>query len=166
MNAVVIDCNRCENTATVPAGSAAGRIFIVCPVCGAESAVATDAGTLAPFTVVSHRGNFYVFDTNAGKMLTQFAHGTQADAQADADRRNPAHPQHFEGRCDDCDARRISRLTLGQVEDQYRVGRVSQDQFEGYLYARDLLRFGGAAQATVIPAVMRFARKLIAALAA
>src|SRR5690606_41964882 len=35
---------------------------------------------------------------------------------------------HFEGKCESCDAHRMSRLTLGGVEDRYYSGRLTQDR--------------------------------------
>lgn len=41
---------------------------------------------------------------------------------------------HFEGLCLDCDAARLVRLKLAEVEDRYHTGRVSQAQFEAYMH--------------------------------
>lgn len=46
---------------------------------------------------------------------------------------------HFEGHCEDCDVATLARLTLGQVEDRYHVGRISQDQYEAYMHVWALL---------------------------
>lgn len=41
---------------------------------------------------------------------------------------------HFEGVCEDCDARVLSRATLAEVEERYRRGSLSHDQFEAYMH--------------------------------
>jgi hypothetical protein len=72
---------------------------------------------------------------------------------------------HFEMRCEDCDIRfRLATATLGEVEDLYRQGRITQDEFEGYCLAWDLLSPSRDAARVVIsafPAVRRIARKLM-----
>ena len=71
---------------------------------------------------------------------------------------------HFEGRCEDCDARTLSRLTLGEVEDRYHTGRVTQEQYDAYDYVHSLLsgiRYTLAVP--VEPAARRIARKLLRA---
>lgn len=73
---------------------------------------------------------------------------------------------HFEGRCEDCDVKYLSRMSLGVVEDRYNVGRVTQDEYEAYTLAWALLSpTGNPAAVTVseIPAVRRIARKLLRA---
>lgn len=71
---------------------------------------------------------------------------------------------HFELRCEDCDAATLARLSLGQVEDRYRVGRVTQDEFEAYMHVWAALSPAGSApewRATPEdPTVLRIARKL------
>lgn len=39
---------------------------------------------------------------------------------------------HFEGRCEDCDARRLAAMSKGTAEDRYLSGRIDQDQYEAY----------------------------------
>jgi hypothetical protein len=46
---------------------------------------------------------------------------------------------HFEGKCEDCDAHYLSRMPLGQIEDLYRTGRVTQEQYEAYTLVWALL---------------------------
>lgn len=46
---------------------------------------------------------------------------------------------HFEGKCEDCDALYQSRMPLGQIEDLYRSGRVTQEQYEAYTLVWALL---------------------------
>ncbi|MER5501321.1 hypothetical protein ABT096_29530 [Streptomyces sp. NPDC002561] len=41
---------------------------------------------------------------------------------------------HFEGRCADCDALYLSKMSRDDVEYRYQTGRVSQDQFEAYMH--------------------------------
>ncbi|MFJ8594813.1 hypothetical protein [Streptomyces sp. NPDC093598] len=41
---------------------------------------------------------------------------------------------HFEVHCEDCDARRLARLNLGQVEGRYQQGRFTQEAFEAYMF--------------------------------
>ncbi|MFD5308330.1 hypothetical protein [Streptomyces ardesiacus] len=68
---------------------------------------------------------------------------------------------HFEGKCTSCDAHTLSRLTLGQVEDRYYQGRVSQDQFEAYMWAFDYLSaYRNNPVRSDIPEVRRIARAL------
>lgn len=72
---------------------------------------------------------------------------------------------HFEKCCEDCDVRRISRLTLDSLGRQYQQGRITQDQFEAYMYVWALLSpHGGQPQWRVtpeLPDVRRIARKLL-----
>lgn len=74
---------------------------------------------------------------------------------------------HFELRCEDCDIRRLSRATLGQVEDRYHVGRITQDQYEAYrhVWARLSPHGGQPARRDTpeTPAVRRLVRKLLRA---
>ena len=73
---------------------------------------------------------------------------------------------HFEGRCEDCDVKYMSRCSLGEIEDRYHVGRISQDQYEAYCLAWALLSPTGNPDRVLIPeipAVRRIARKLIRA---
>lgn len=74
---------------------------------------------------------------------------------------------HFELRCEDCDVARLARATLGQVDDRYRVGRVTQDQYEAYCHVWALLSPHGGQPAwrrtPEIPAVQRIVRKLLRA---
>ena len=72
--------------------------------------------------------------------------------------------RHLEERCEDCDIRTLSRLTLGEVEDRYHVGRTTLDQFEAYDYVHSLLsatRYTRPVPAE--PAARRIARKLLRA---
>ncbi|MEV1157762.1 hypothetical protein AB0J27_20420 [Micromonospora chokoriensis] len=69
-------------------------------------------------------------------------------------------------RCEDCTAQRLSRLTLGEVEERYHTGRIGQDAFEGYALAWALLSPTGDPDRVTIPDlpdVCRFARKVIKA---
>ena len=72
---------------------------------------------------------------------------------------------HFEGRCEDCDAKYQSRMTLGKIEDLYHTGRVTQDQYEAYRYVWALLSPTGSspewADTPEDPTVRRIARKLL-----
>ncbi|MER6183095.1 hypothetical protein [Streptomyces sp. NPDC001652] len=72
---------------------------------------------------------------------------------------------HFELRCEDCDAQRLSRLNLGQVDDRYRQGRVTQNGFEAYMYVWALLSPAGSRaewrETPEDPTVRRIARKLL-----
>lgn len=71
---------------------------------------------------------------------------------------------HFELRCEDCDVWRMSRASMDQVEDWYRVGRVTQDDFEAFSYVFALMSpYRGAPVAPTDTAVRRIARKLLAA---
>jgi hypothetical protein len=47
--------------------------------------------------------------------------------------------RHFEGECEDCDARYLSRLNLGQVEDRFEQGRISRNQLDAYRWVWALL---------------------------
>lgn len=73
---------------------------------------------------------------------------------------------HFEGRCEDCDVRRLSRLSLEQVTDQFSDGRVTRNQFDAYRWTWAALSpYGNNAhwrhQPYVIDSdVRRIARKL------
>jgi hypothetical protein len=74
---------------------------------------------------------------------------------------------HFEMRCEDCDVNRLSRKTLGAVEDLFQQGRVTRNQLDAYQWAWALLSPTGsnphwAHQPYVTdPDVRRIARKLL-----
>lgn len=72
---------------------------------------------------------------------------------------------HFRLICEDCDVRlRLASATLGEVESLYRQGAITQDEFEGYRLAWDLLYPGRDPLKVSIPdlpAVRRIARKLM-----
>jgi hypothetical protein len=72
---------------------------------------------------------------------------------------------HFELRCEDCDAQRLSRLNLGQVDDRYREGRVTQNGFEAYMFVWAHLSPSGSRaewrEMPTEPTVRRIARKLL-----
>lgn len=72
---------------------------------------------------------------------------------------------HLERLCEDCDVVRMSRCSLGEIEDRYHVGRISQDQYEAYSYAWALLSPTGSRPewrtTPEDPTVRRIARKLI-----
>lgn len=75
---------------------------------------------------------------------------------------------HFEMRCEDCDVKRLARMTYNEVRALHHQGRVTQDEFEGYCLAWDLLSPYRYPDAVVVisaepPAVRRIARKLIRA---
>ena len=78
----------------------------------------------------------------------------------------PADPtnHHFELRCEDCDVTTLARLTLGQVEDRYQVGRVTQEQYEAYRHVWAVFSPAGSQPewraVPEDPAVLRIARKL------
>lgn len=68
---------------------------------------------------------------------------------------------HFEGKCESCDAHTMSRLTLGQVEDRYYQGRISQLQYEGYTWTFEYLSpYRNNPCRPFDPAVRRIARAL------
>ena len=73
---------------------------------------------------------------------------------------------HFEGHCEDCDGKYLSRMSLGQVEDRFEQGRVTRNQFDAYRWVWALLSPVGsnphwANQPYVTdPDVRRIARKL------
>lgn len=71
---------------------------------------------------------------------------------------------HFELICEDCDVKRLSRSTLGQVEYYYRTGRITQDEFEGYMCAWAFASPAGSEaewKAASSATVRRIARKLL-----
>lgn len=74
---------------------------------------------------------------------------------------------HFEMRCEDCDVAQLVRLNLGQVEDRYHVGRITQDEFEAYMYVWATLSPSGSRPewrtAPERPDVRRITRKLLRA---
>jgi hypothetical protein len=73
---------------------------------------------------------------------------------------------HLELRCEDCDAQRLARLNLGQVEDRYQQGRFTQKAFEAYMFVwATLSPAGSRAEWRETPQdadVRRIARKLLA----
>lgn len=69
---------------------------------------------------------------------------------------------HFELRCEDCDVWRMSHATFDRVDDWYRSGRITQDDFEAFTYAFELLSpYRGPASVPDCPDVRRIARKLL-----
>lgn len=70
---------------------------------------------------------------------------------------------HFELKCEDCDVKRMSRLSLDSVDDLYRQGRITQDDFEAFTYVFTLLSpYRGAPSTPDHADVRRIARKLLA----
>lgn len=74
---------------------------------------------------------------------------------------------HFQLRCEDCDVQRLARATLDQIDEHYRAGRITQDQYEAYCHLWALLSPHGGQpawrSAPEIPAVQRIVRKLLRA---
>jgi hypothetical protein len=76
---------------------------------------------------------------------------------------------HFEGRCEDCDVKELSRMSLERVEDRFSQGRISRSMLDAYRWAWSLLSPHGAmphwrSQPYVAdPVVRRIARKLLRA---
>lgn len=71
---------------------------------------------------------------------------------------------HFELKCEDCDVKRMSRLSLDKVDDLYRQGRITQDDFEAFTYVFTLLSpYRDRPPTPADPDVRRIARKLLAA---
>lgn len=74
---------------------------------------------------------------------------------------------HFEMRCEDCDTKYLSRMSLGQVEDRFEQGRVTRNELDAYRWTWALLSPAGsnphwASQPYVTdPDVRRIARKLL-----
>ena len=75
---------------------------------------------------------------------------------------------HFWGRCDDCDARYLAGMNLGDVERCYQQGMISQVQFEGYMYVWASLSPAGSQSEWLCepldPAVLDFAEAIFQAL--
>lgn len=73
---------------------------------------------------------------------------------------------HLEGRCEDCDVRRISRYSLEDVMDRFGEGRVTIAQFDAYRFVWGLLtpydtyRHWANQPYVTDPDVCRIARKL------
>ncbi|MFF2100893.1 hypothetical protein [Streptomyces sp. NPDC058202] len=72
---------------------------------------------------------------------------------------------HLELRCEDCDIQRLAGLNLGQVDDRYREGRITQNCFEAYMFAWAVLSPAGSRaewrETPTSPDVRRIARKLL-----
>lgn len=74
---------------------------------------------------------------------------------------------HFEGRCEDCDIKVMSRLNLGQIEDRHSQGRLSRSQLDAYRWTWALLSPTGSnphwrnQPYVTDPDVRRIARKLL-----
>jgi hypothetical protein len=51
---------------------------------------------------------------------------------------------HFEGRCEDCDVKYMSRMGLGQIEDRFSQHRVSRNQLDAYRWVWALLSPSGS----------------------
>lgn len=78
--------------------------------------------------------------------------------------RNESGNFHFELKCEDCDVQRMSRASLNKVDDLYRQGRVTQDDFEAFGYVFALLSPYQANPAEPTDThVRRIARKLLVA---
>ena len=76
--------------------------------------------------------------------------------------RNEPGNYHFELKCEDCDVWRMSRSSLDQVDDLYRQGRVTQDDFEAFSYVFTLLSpYQGTPPVPTDADVRRIARKLL-----
>jgi hypothetical protein len=74
---------------------------------------------------------------------------------------------HFENRCEDCDIQRMAKMRLDTVDSLYRQSRVTQAQFEAYMYVwARLSPHGGRPEWMTVPTdpdVRRIARKLLRA---
>jgi hypothetical protein len=72
---------------------------------------------------------------------------------------------HLDLYCEDCDARRMSRASLGTVEDLHHQGRLTQDDLEAYMHVwARYSPHGGQSVWRTVPEdgnVRRIARKLI-----
>jgi hypothetical protein len=70
---------------------------------------------------------------------------------------------HFELKCEDCDVKRMSTMSLDRVDELYREGRVTQDDFEAYLFVWTALSpyRPDVPVAPLDPHVRRIARKLL-----
>jgi hypothetical protein len=78
--------------------------------------------------------------------------------------RNEPGNYHFELKCEDCDVWRMSSASLDKVDDLYRQGRVTQDDFEAFDYVFTLLSpYQGTPVEPTDPHVRRIARKLLVA---
>lgn len=79
---------------------------------------------------------------------------------------NATDNYHFEGRCEDHDVRRMSRMSLERIEDHHAQGRLTRDQLDAYRLVWALLSPTGsmphyASQPNITdPDVRRIARKL------
>ena len=190
---ITIGCMECMNTVRVPAYTANGVAsgFIPCPVCKEEAgALIADARELPDYAAVKKpimrdgtevAANYYVFSNEAGKLVTQFAYGTMDAAQSAADSMMPAEPvtepaavefgnkpcpgfhrEHI--RCINCNAFRAAKLTADSAGDWYRAGRLSQVEYEGYMYvwATSATRYnpGSWGASPTDPAVIEFAAAL------
>lgn len=81
--------------------------------------------------------------------------------EADPCEASAAQDHHRTLRCEDCDARRMSRMTLDAVDGAYREGLVTQDDFEAYGYVFETLSpYQGTPAVPDHPDVRRIARKL------
>jgi hypothetical protein len=74
--------------------------------------------------------------------------------------RPEAESNHFLGWCEQCDAHYMVGMTLGQVENWYRQGALSQDEYEAYMYvwvtsAPRLCDYGDWSLPPTIPGVCR-----------
>lgn len=71
---------------------------------------------------------------------------------------------HFRLCCEDCDAHLIAKFNLGKAEQAYYDGRMTQDQFEAYMYCWAVLSpHGGRPEWSKTPEnpdVLRIARKI------
>lgn len=72
---------------------------------------------------------------------------------------------HRELRCEDCDVLRMARLSLGQVDDLRREGRVTQEDWEAYEWLhRQLSPYRAPSRKAPGDAdVLRIVRKLVGA---
>lgn len=76
---------------------------------------------------------------------------------------------HFELRCEDCDIRRLAKMSLGDVVDRWAVGRVTLNQYDAYrwmwafLSPYDTYAHWCSQTYVVDPDVQRIARKLLRA---
>jgi hypothetical protein len=73
---------------------------------------------------------------------------------------------HLLGRCEECDAHYMSRMTLEQVERWYHRGVLGQDQFEAFMYvwatsAERSQTWDNWARAPEIPSVIRIANRML-----
>lgn len=98
----------------------------------------------------------------SGNWTVRYGNGDETTYPLNQGEEVSCEKRHLEGLCEDCEARRVSRMNRDQVLDLYYAGRVSQDVFEAHDDVWHFLNPAGSRPLpTAFPDVLRIAHKIL-----